>query len=287
MRCRVLGAWVIETTVVGTARCAGTDTGNPATSLISFDGSDCKNGQTPPSGPTGSGDGGIGAPADGGIGMSRAALTANADDFYRLTCISWELGKDSILHVDLWNIGDYCSGASWAGASARFDGDNLDIKVHKTVCGYSACLGGCIFDFHFVIRDAPHGKDIPLSFDFTDESEKTCADGDFQKSPIITFTIPAATEPSGARCNPFLGIGEDFLPECSRHAICGPDVEKSYPIQNRYPCPVCPNGDVCGPITALNDGYPTECLAPCTTDADCQNAAMACRNGGCTVVKRW
>jgi hypothetical protein len=276
--------------MVATARCAGTDTGNPATSLVSFDASNCKSGDPPPSGPTGLADGGSvdDGSTDGGIGTSRAALSSNAEDFFRLACIEWELSEGSTLRINFWNIGDDCGFGTWAGASARFEGDTLDLKVHKTSCLLAGCLGGCIFDFHFEIRDAPKGKNIPLTFDYTDESEKTCADGSYRKSPLFTFTIPAATEPSGVRCNPIVGVGEEYVPECFRHEICGADVDKPYPIQNRYPCPVCPNGDVCGPIVDPNtDGYPTECLAPCATDADCPNRAMACRSGGCTVVKRW
>jgi hypothetical protein len=287
MRRKARRLWAVAATVVGSARCAGTDTGNATKSLVSFDASDCKNGEPPPSGPKGSADGGIGGSADGGIGMSRSTLSSNEQDFFRLHCIDWELGDDSTLRINLWNVGDACSSATWAGASARFDGDTLDLKVHKTTCGFNACLGGCIFDFHFEIRDAPRGKNIPLTFDFTDESEKTCADGNYEKSPLFTFTIPASTEPSGTRCNPLVGLGEEDVPECFRHALCGADVEK-YPVQNPHPCPVCPNGDVCGPIIDPNpDGYPHECLAPCATDSDCENPAMACRGGGCTVVATW
>jgi hypothetical protein len=78
-------------------------------------------------------------------------------------------------------------------------------------------------------------------------------------------------------------FGVGFVaPHCVRHGACGEMVQDL--DGTPAPCSVCPGGDVCAPIT---EGDGTQCLKACTTDADCENPAMGCRDGGCAIVSRW
>jgi hypothetical protein len=266
---------------IAMVQCEGTNTGNPP--LASFTASDCRihQGETP----AGTSSAALGSSQDEvPPGTSRQALTSdggsgdgtldsNPDDFLWMECIAWSVHDDATLELNFWNTKAGC-GVMWVGGSARLEGETLHLEAFQRDCLVAGC-GLCIYDLHFEVRDAPRAKDITVTLAYTDGHGTACSDSNY--APRVT--LPTSTQRTGTRCNPLVGVGL-ATPLCIRHAACGDMAQKI----GGPACPTCPNGDVCAPIT---DGQAAQCLKPCTTDADCENPAMGCRNGGCAIVSTW
>lgn len=231
-----LGSWM------GCASTGGTETDNPASPLLGFNGSDCKTKALDP-------------------GQQALVLASDADG---LQCVEWQRSAEGTLALRLLNFPEPCADEYLGRAQLGSDGA-LELSVYKNICAAAKC-GTCLFDFEFQVEVSLDG---PLELRI---GVAAC-----ESQPVMfkdELTLPTDTELTGVVCR---ALERDALDWDARtRGVCG---ERNMPCGDCQSVDTtsCAAGLVCSELGAAD----SRCLESCESDDDCAGGLTRCLDGVC------
>jgi hypothetical protein len=228
------------------AACNGTDVGNPPRGgLTDFETSACKKFSFEK-------------------GIDRLPAWQPDPELYAgLTCVLWDTSGET-LRVRLSNHRDGCGLDHGWEPQARIDDTGVELLLDNPSCSIAAC-GNCIYDLSFDVQ-------VAALQDRSELSLRVLGSECSGERPVHhTLRLPLASQPSGAQCT-YTFENFDLLgamPQGALHTRCGDTA--------LFGSVGCASG-VCTEVSAKN----RLCLAPCSSDLDCQPAdVMTCSEGVC------
>ncbi len=223
-------------------------------SLVSFDGSECKHKAY--------------RDLDAKLSYNIKAVTPTNIKYEGLQCIRWDVETS---RIDLINFSASC-GIDWE-PKAVVDDSGVTLSLVNPDCGRAEC--SCFYDWSFVITEFPK-----LSSITTTVKEIHCDAAGGTRG--FSAELPIGENSSGILCRqadeePLYNHAILSGLEGTLHMLCRSDVDDTLPD--------CDDGLICEEVkecSSLNPSCFNLCMAECSDDSDCPlPEVLSCQEGLC------
>jgi hypothetical protein len=252
--------------LLASVQCTGTETENPASPLISFEGSNCKKDISLKALP---------APGRGTQGVDTGKAVSFDSSYDGLQCIAWRKSSVGSFRFELGNFHASCGIDDWKGSASVAEDGTVALHAVNSQCKAAAC-GWCMYDWTFDVRGLAEGTNAHLSINIVNDDGKQC---DSAVAPY-DVTIPTADSDQGTLCRPAFRNAAD---------VFGRSLDT--PGKLHMPCDAsvatpCVGELSCGPLASSDDDL--RCLARCSTDSDCPlPGILTCQAQTCRLTQIW